>query len=302
MPLLYVVGGLVAIGLLDLPGPGPAQAGALRMTAERNPSARVLRGRAARAGQAARRLHGACLRGRPIRARPGARMARAPHLQGLRRRAQDRRWAGRPTRWRCSSSTSPGSWRCTRSSVCRGSCRSTRTGLGAVSPDSSFNTAVSFATNTNWQGYGGETTMSYLTQMLGADRAELRVGGDGHGRRGRADPRLRAPLGARPSATSGSISRGRTLYILLPLSFVLALVLVSQGVVQTFGPYAKVAVVQPSQYDEPVTDENGKPVLDEKGQPRRSKPRSPSRSSRWGRPPRRSRSSSSERTAAASST
>src|SRR5512146_953089 len=40
-------------------------------------------------------------------------------------------------------------------------------GLGAVSPDSSFNTAASFATNTNWQGYGGETTMSYLTQMLG---------------------------------------------------------------------------------------------------------------------------------------
>jgi potassium-transporting ATPase potassium-binding subunit len=40
-------------------------------------------------------------------------------------------------------------------------------GLGAVSTDSSFNTAVSFATNTNWQGYGGETTMSYLTQMLG---------------------------------------------------------------------------------------------------------------------------------------
>src|SRR2546427_9201146 len=39
--------------------------------------------------------------------------------------------------------------------------------LGAVSPDSSFNTAVSFATNTNWQGYGGETTMSYLTQMVG---------------------------------------------------------------------------------------------------------------------------------------
>ena len=43
-------------------------------------------------------------------------------------------------------------------------------GLGAVSPDSSFNTAVSFVTNTNWQGYGGETTMSYLTQMLGARR------------------------------------------------------------------------------------------------------------------------------------
>ena len=42
--------------------------------------------------------------------------------------------------------------------------------LGAMSPDLSFNTAVSFVTNTNWQGYGGETTMSYLTQMLGARR------------------------------------------------------------------------------------------------------------------------------------
>src|SRR5206468_2293435 len=53
-----------------------------------------------------------------------------------------------------------------------------------------------------------------------------------------------------------------TLYILLPLSFVLALVLVSQGVVQTFAPYAHVTVVQPTRYDEPVTDTDGKPVLD----------------------------------------
>ena len=59
-------------------------------------------------------------------------------------------------------------------------------GLGAVTPDSSFNTAVSFATNTNWQGYGGETTMSYLTQMLGLTRAELRLGRDRHGGAGRA--------------------------------------------------------------------------------------------------------------------
>src|ERR1700741_4895351 len=58
-----------------------------------------------------------------------------------------------------------------------------------------------------------------------------------------------------------------TLYILLPLAFVFAVALVSQGVVQTFGPYAKVAVVQPTQYDEPVTDKDGKPVLDEKNQP-----------------------------------
>ncbi len=69
---------------------------------------------------------------------------------------------------------------------------------------SSFNTAVSFATNTNWQGYGGETTMSYLSQMLGADGAELRLGGDRHGRAGGVDSRLGAAHGARRSATSGS--------------------------------------------------------------------------------------------------
>jgi len=56
-----------------------------------------------------------------------------------------------------------------------------------------------------------------------------------------------------------------TVYILLPLSFILALILVSQGVVQTFKPYATVAVVQPTEYDEPVTDKDGKPVLDAKG-------------------------------------
>ena len=71
------------------------------------------------------------------------------------------------------------------------------------SPDSSFNTAVSFVTNTNWQGYGGETTMSYLTQMLGAHGAELRLRRDRHGGAGRADPRLRAPERPTPSATSG---------------------------------------------------------------------------------------------------
>jgi K+-transporting ATPase KdpF subunit len=55
---------------------------------------------------------------------------------------------------------------CTRCSACRPGCRSTRR-HGRVTPDSAFNTAISFVTNTNWQGYGGETTMSYLTQMLG---------------------------------------------------------------------------------------------------------------------------------------
>jgi len=143
-------------------------------------------------------------------------------------------------------------------------------GLGAVSPDSSFNTAVSFATNTNWQGYGGETTMSYLTQMLALTVQNFVSAASGMA----VAIALIRGFARRSAETIGNfwvdLTR-TTLYILLPLSFVLALVLVSQGVVQTFGPYAKVAVVQPTAYDEPVTDKDGKPVLDEKGQPKTKK-------------------------------
>jgi K+-transporting ATPase ATPase A chain len=143
-------------------------------------------------------------------------------------------------------------------------------GLGAVSPDSSFNTAVSFATNTNWQGYGGETTLSYLTQMLGLTVQNFVSAATGI-----------ATLAAfirgfarRSAETIGNfwvdLTR-TTLYILLPLSFILSLALVSQGVVQTFGPYVTAGVVQPTQYEVPETDKDGKPVLDEKGQPKMTK-------------------------------
>jgi len=143
-------------------------------------------------------------------------------------------------------------------------------GLGAVAPDSSFNTAVSFATNTNWQGYGGETTMSYLTQMLA-----LTVQNFVSAATGMAVLVVLIRGFARRSAQTignfwGDLTR-TTLYILLPLAFVLALALVSQGVVQTFGPYAKATVVQSTSYDEPETDKDGKPVLDEKGQPKTKK-------------------------------
>ena len=142
--------------------------------------------------------------------------------------------------------------------------------LGAVSPDSSFNTAVSFATNTNWQGYGAETTMSYLTQMLALTVQNFVSAASGMA----VAVALIRGFARRSAETIGNfwvdLTR-TTLYILLPLSFVFALVLVSQGVVQTFGPYAKVAVVQPTAYDEPVTDKDGKPVLDEKGQPKTKK-------------------------------
>jgi potassium-transporting ATPase potassium-binding subunit len=142
--------------------------------------------------------------------------------------------------------------------------------LGAVSPDSSFNTAVSFATNTNWQGYGGESTMSYLTQMLALTVQNFVSAASGMA----TLVAVIRGFARRSAQTIGSfwvdLTR-TTLYILMPLSFVLALVLVSQGVVQTFRPYVTATVVQPSQYDEPVTDKDGKPVLDDKGQPKTKK-------------------------------
>ncbi|HEY2991752.1 MAG TPA: potassium-transporting ATPase subunit KdpA, partial [Methylomirabilota bacterium] len=118
-------------------------------------------------------------------------------------------------------------------------------GLGAVSPDSSFNTAVSFATNTNWQGYGGETTMSYLTQMLALTVQNFVSAAAGMA----VLVALIRGFARRSAQTIGNfwvdLTRA-TLYILLPLSFVFALVLVSQGVVQTFKPYVTAAVVQPT--------------------------------------------------------
>ena len=142
--------------------------------------------------------------------------------------------------------------------------------LGAVSPDLAFNTAASFVTNTNWQSYGGETTMSYLTQMVGLTVQNFASAAAGMA----VLVALIRGFARRSAETIGNywvdLTR-TTLYILLPLSFVFALVLVSQGVVQTFGPYAKVTVVQPTTYDEPITDKDGKPALDEKGQPKTKK-------------------------------
>jgi K+-transporting ATPase ATPase A chain len=143
-------------------------------------------------------------------------------------------------------------------------------GFGAVSPDSSFNTAVSFATNTNWQGYGGESTMSYLTQMLALTTQNFASAASGMA----VLVALIRGFARRSSQTIGNfwvdLTR-TTLYILLPLSVIWALVLVSQGVVQTFGPYPKVTVVQATTYEEPDTDKDGKPVLDEKGQAKTKK-------------------------------
>src|SRR5215831_4048025 len=115
--------------------------------------------------------------------------------------------------------------------------------LAAVTPDSAFNTAISFATNTNWQGYSGETTMSYLTQMLGLAVQNFVSAASGIAV-------LAAFIRGFTRRSSGTIGNfwadltRSTLYILLPLSFVLALVLVSQGVVQTFAPYATAHTIE----------------------------------------------------------
>ena len=116
--------------------------------------------------------------------------------------------------------------------------------LGAVTPDSSFNTAVSFATNTNWQGYGGETTMSNLTQMLGFTVQNFVSAATGIA----TVAAFIRGFARRSSGTIGNFWADlvrSTLYILLPLSIVLAVVLLSQGVVQTMGPYHTVQLVQP---------------------------------------------------------
>ncbi|MBL0870607.1 MAG: potassium-transporting ATPase subunit KdpA [Phycisphaerales bacterium] len=117
-------------------------------------------------------------------------------------------------------------------------------GLGAVEAKSAFNTAVSFVTNTNWQGYGGETTMSHLTQMLGLGVQNFLSAATGIA----VLAALIRGLARNPCATIGNcwVDLTRvTLYILLPLSVILAVALVSQGVVQTFRGPQEVALTVP---------------------------------------------------------
>ena len=139
-------------------------------------------------------------------------------------------------------------------------------GLGAVSPDSSFNTAVSFATNTNWQGYGGESTMSYLTQMLGLAVQNFLSAASGIAV-------LIALVRGFVRHQTGEIGNfwvdftRSTLYVLLPLSVVLAVALAAQGVVQSFAPYRTASLVEPMVIQVPAVNGNGSPQLDATGAP-----------------------------------
>jgi K+-transporting ATPase ATPase A chain len=129
-------------------------------------------------------------------------------------------------------------------------------GLSSVRPDLSFNTAISFVSNTNWQSYGGEGTLSYFTQMLGLGVQNFLSAAGGMA----VLVALIRGLVRNSAQTIGSfwvdMTRG-ILYILVPLCLVLAVFLVSQGVVQTFSGTQKAALV------EPITDANGNVVNDQ---------------------------------------
>jgi potassium-transporting ATPase potassium-binding subunit len=142
--------------------------------------------------------------------------------------------------------------------------------FGAVSPDLAFNTAVSFTTNTNWQSYGGESTMSYLSQMVALvihNFASAAVG-----------IAIAAAL-VRGIARHSASTLGNfwvdlvrtTYYLLLPICVVFAVVLVSQGMIQNFKPYTTAKLLEPMKVQvekkdakgETIKGPDGKPVMEE---------------------------------------
>jgi K+-transporting ATPase ATPase A chain len=140
-------------------------------------------------------------------------------------------------------------------------------GLPGVDPFVAFNTAVSFATNTNWQAYGGESTMSILTQMLALTVQNFVSAASGMA----VMAALIRGLARRETHSLGNFWFDLTrsvLYVLLPLSIVLTLVLMWQGVPQTFKGSTAATFMEPVNYDKPVLDETGKPIMDEAGKPK----------------------------------
>ena len=139
-------------------------------------------------------------------------------------------------------------------------------GLGAVSPDSSFNTTVSFVANTNWQGYGGEQTMSYLTQMLGMACQNFFSAATGIAV-------IFALVRGFASRSGKSIGNfwvdlvRSTLYILLPLSLALSVVFMGEGMIQNFSAYKEVTLLDHVAYETPKVTADGQPLLDTAGKP-----------------------------------
>jgi K+-transporting ATPase ATPase A chain len=139
-------------------------------------------------------------------------------------------------------------------------------GLGALAPHLAFNTAVSFTTNTNWQSYGGESTMSYLSQMVALAIHNFTSAATGIA--------LAAAL-VRGIARHSTRLLGNfwmdlvrvTYYLLLPICLVFAVFLVSQGMIQNFKPYTKAKLLEPMKISVAKVDAKGNPVLDKDGKP-----------------------------------
>jgi K+-transporting ATPase ATPase A chain len=139
-------------------------------------------------------------------------------------------------------------------------------GFGPMSPDLAFNTAVSFTTNTNWQSYGGESTLGYLAQMVGLTLHNFVSAAVGIG--------LAAAL-VRGVARQSAKTLGNfwidlvrvTYYLLLPICLVFAVFLVSQGMIQNFEPYTKAKLVEPYKVSVEKKNDKGENVLRTDGKP-----------------------------------
>ena len=139
-------------------------------------------------------------------------------------------------------------------------------GMAAVSPDSAFNTAISFVSNTNWQGYGGESTMSYFTQMLALAVQNFLSAATGIA----VVFALFRGFAAKSTGVIGNfwvdVTR-ITAWVLLPLSVVFAVLLVGQGVGQNLDPYNEVTTVEINKFQLPKLGADGQALKDDKGQP-----------------------------------
>lgn len=138
--------------------------------------------------------------------------------------------------------------------------------IANVSEDSSFNTAISFVTNTNWQGYSGESAMSYLTQMLALAVQNFFSAATGIAV---AFALIRGFVRHSSSSIGNfwvDLTRS-TLYILLPLSLIIAVILMSQGVIQNFSGYQELTTMETTTYTQPKVDAQGQPLKDAQGQP-----------------------------------
>ncbi|KVD94611.1 ATPase [Burkholderia stagnalis] len=138
--------------------------------------------------------------------------------------------------------------------------------FGPMTPDAAFNTAVSFVTNTNWQDYTPEQTVSYLTQMIALTVQNFFSAATGIA----VVFALIRGFARHTSKTVGNfwVDLTRiTLYVLTPGAFIVALLLVSQGAIQNFASYADVQTLQVTHYQAPKTDAQGIPIKDAKGNP-----------------------------------